>query len=45
MQRSTKKVIDPPSLLQASGFFANFMISTLVALTSWLEATEKVLSE
>jgi hypothetical protein len=45
MQRPTRKVTDPPSLLQAFGSFANFMISTLVALTALLEATEKELPE
>jgi hypothetical protein len=44
-QRPIKKVTDPPSLLQASSFFANFTISTLVALTAQLEAAEKALSE
>jgi hypothetical protein len=45
MQRPIKKVIDPPSLLQASDFLANFMISTLVALIARLEVAEKALSE
>jgi hypothetical protein len=45
MQRLFRKVIDPPSLLQASDFFANFIIYNLVALTAWLGAAKKVLSE
>jgi hypothetical protein len=45
MHRPIRKVADPPSLLQASGFLANFIISTLVALTDRLEAAEKALSE
>jgi hypothetical protein len=45
MHRPIRKVADPPSLLQASGFLANFIISALVALTDQLEAAEKALSE
>jgi hypothetical protein len=45
IQRPIRNVIDPPSLLQASGFFPNFMISTLVTLTAQLEVAEKALSK
>jgi hypothetical protein len=34
MQRPIEKVIGPRLLLQASDFYANFMISALVALTA-----------
>jgi hypothetical protein len=45
VQRPIRKVTYPSSLLQASGFFTNFMIFALVALTAQLEAAEKALFE
>jgi hypothetical protein len=45
MQRLTGKVTDLFSMLQASNFFADFIIFVLVALMAELDAVKKALSE
>jgi Zn-dependent membrane protease YugP len=45
MQRLIGKVIDLFSMLQASNFFADFIIFVLVALMVELDAVKKALSE